>query len=406
MRALAFMLASTLALPLHAQSDSSSGEGEQDLTQLLYREALQSIAEGRKNDASATLARVVQHEPLHAGAWLELALIQCALGHADEAERLFSHIEVNFDPPPGIRALILEARQQGCSAWQPLSQLSVNIGRGIDQNVNQGSTATLDLPVDVVLTPEFRPQHDQYMALTADYMRDLTQNGVTGFLQFQGRRYDRLHAYNSTSLFGGVESPWRFGRWTVRASAVFGLVGLGDRLYQQQMQLQARIGVPLPLPAGFQFHAVTAWSHLHYRTLSNFNANTAELRGQLSYRNDLNYASASVGFQDDRATASRPGGDRNGWNTSLSWRRGLPHDFIGEVGFNSQRWNGSSAYFPGVINTVRHQTTNTWRASLSYPISRKQSIVIEGRILKNKENIPIFQYNDRQLQISWQWQRP
>jgi hypothetical protein len=401
------LLCSLLALaPARAQEADAPPDEQQQAIQLLYREALQSIAEGRKNDASATLERLVTQEAQHAGAWLELALIQCALGHADEAERLFTHIEKNFNPPPGILQLINDSRVAGCSSWQPLSQLSVNVGRGIDQNVNQGSKATIGLPVDLDLTPEFRPMHDQYLTLTADYVRDLTANGITGFVQFQGRRYDRLNQYDSTSLFTGVESPWRFGRWTLRTSAMGGVVGLGGRLYQAQAQVQARIGVPLPLPAGVQFHLVTGYSHVHYRTISNFNANTAELRGQLSYRGDLNYGSASLAYLDDEATAARPGGDRHGWQFNASWRRGLPHDFIGELGFSAQRWDGSRAYAPGIIDTVRKQTTSTWRAGLTYPISRKQSIVVEGRILHNKENIPIFQYNDRQLQISWQWQRP
>ena len=405
-RALALLCTILALAPARAQETDAPPDEQQQAIQLLYREALQSIAEGRKNDASATLERLVTQEAQHAGAWLELALIQCALGHADEAERLFTHIEKNFNPPPGIQQLINDSRVAGCSSWQPLSQLSVNVGRGIDQNVNQGSKATIGLPVDLDLTPEFRPMHDQYLTLTADYVRDLTANGMTGFVQFQGRRYDRLNQYDATSIFTGVESPWRFGRWTLRTSAMGGLVGLGGRLYQAQAQVQARIGVPLPLPAGIQFHLVTGYSHVHYRTISNFNANTAELRGQFSYRGDLSYGSASLAFLDDEATAARPGGDRHGWQFNASWRRGLPHDFIGELGFSAQRWDGSRPYAPGIIDTVRRQTTSTWRAGLTYPISRKQSIVIEGRILHNKENIPIFQYNDRQLQISWQWQRP
>jgi hypothetical protein len=406
------LLCSAVALafsttPAVAQdADAPPQADPQQAIQLMYREALQSIAEGRKNDASATLEKLVTHEAQHAGAWLELALIQCSLGHATEAERLFNHIEQNFDPPPGIQELINDTRARGCSSWQPLSQMALNVGRGIDQNVNQGSKATIGLPVDLDLTADFRPMHDQYLTLTADYVRDLTSNGITGFVQFQGRRYDRLNQYDSTSFFAGVESPWRFGRWTMRASAMAGVVGLGGKLYQQQAQLQARVGVPLPLPTGYQFHLITGYSHVYYRTISNFNANNVELKGLFSYRNELNYSSASLSFIDDDATANRPGGDRTGWQFNANWRRGLPHDFIGEVGFSAQRWDGKLPYSPGIIDTVRKQTTTTWRAAITYPISRKQSIVVEGRILHNKENIPIFQYNDRQLQISWQWQRP
>lgn len=381
---------------------------EADDTQQLYRQALQSIAEGRKTDASETLMRVIEREPLHAGAWLDLALIQCALGHADEAERLFSNIRERFNPPPGILDLINQARAGGCAGWRAQGQSSLSIGRGIDQNVNQGTrsagNSTAGLAIDLPLTEDFLPKHDQYTALTADYLRDLTPNGTTGFVQFQDRRYDRLGAYNSSSLFAGVDTPWRYGSWTLHGSATLGLITLGHQLYQRQAQLQARVGPPLPLPGSMQFSVSTALTRVEYLTLSNFNANTAELRGQFSYRLADTSASASLSLLDDRAAAARPGGNRHGWLAAAQWRQRLFGDSSGELSYSHQRWDGSSAYSPGFLDQVRQQTTRTLRAALSYPLSTSQSLLLEARQVHNEENIAIFRYRDRQLQLSWQWQ--
>ena len=44
------------------------------------------------------------------------------------------------------------------------------------------------------------------------------------------------------------------------------------------------------------------------------------------------------------------------------------------------------------------------RLGLSYALGRTQSLQLEARQIRNRENIAIFQYNDRQLQLTWQWQ--
>jgi hypothetical protein len=393
-----------------APGSRAQADDENDLTQVMYRQALQSIAEGRKNDASDTLMRVIEREPLHAGAWMDLALIQCALGHADEAERLFGVIRERFNPSPGIIRMINEARAEGCAGWQPVGLASISIGRGIDQNVNQGTrystyATTIDAaPVELVLTDDFRPKHDQYTAVAMDYLRDLTPNGTTGYVQFQNRRYDQLGLYNSSSLFGGVDTPWRHGNWTLHGSANLGLITLGHQLYQRQAQLQARLGPPLPLPGTMQFSLVTAVSRVEYLTLSNFNANTGELRGQFNYRREDTSASASLTLLADHAALARPGGNRHGSLAMLQWRQRLFDDTSGELAYTRQAWYGASAYSPGFIDQTRNQITQTLRATVNYPLTRTQSLQLEARAVRNKENISIFRYSDRSLQLSWIWQ--
>lgn len=402
--------AATLLLSALLLAGGARAQSDADNTQDLYREALRSIAEGRRDDASDTLKRVIEREPLHAGAWLDLALIQCALGHAAEAERLLEAIEQRFAPPPEILTLIGQARAGGCAGWTPRAQYSVMFGRGIDQNVNQGADSAVYHPSNanggLVLLPEFLPKHDQYSVVSADYIRDLTPNGSQGFVQFQDRRNDRLRAYDSAALFAGIDTPWRHGDWKLRTTATVGLTTLGGALYQKQTQLQAQLMPPLPLPESLQLSLHTGLTHVDYTTLDNFRGNTAELRGKLVYRGGNHYASASVGLLNDRASEDRPGGNRHGSQVALQWRQLLPASATGELGYTRQTWRGQSDYSPGLIDTVRQQTTQMWRATLTYPLGGGQNLLLEARRTQNKENISIFQYNDRQLQLSWQWLSP
>jgi hypothetical protein len=404
MRALVLITMLALAAPARAQTPP--------LAQDLYQNALQSIAEGRKHDASETLARVIEQEPLHAGAWLDLALIQCSLGNPVEAERLFQAIETRFAPPPGIIELIAAARVQGCSRWQALGQWSLSLARGIDQNVNQGASN----PVYVVrnangqeslpLLSDFLPKHDQYALVSAEYLRSVSPNGSVGFAQFQARRYDSLHPFDSAALFVGVETPWRFDRWALNTTGMLGFVSLGGALYQRQAQVQARVAPPIPLPGSAKFNLVAGLSHVNYAALNNFDANTLEVRAQLAYRNERYAASASLGYLDDRAAARRPGGDRHGWLGAIQARKRLAGALAGEAGYTRQTWLSRSAYAPGLIDEVRDQATQVVRGALIYSLSEKQTLQLELRQIRNRENISIFQYNNRQLQVSWQWLDP
>lgn len=398
----------TLAQPARAQqADVTPAAPIQSEVQDLYNNALQSLAEGRKNDASATLMRVIEKESLHAGAYLEVALIQCSLGRAVEAERLFAIVETRFNPPSAILELITEARATGCDKWQAQRTTSLSVGRGTDQNVNQGASkpnyiverdgGTIELP----LLPEFLPQHDQYAFIGVDHTREVTPNGTIGFVQFQGRRNDSLGQYDTSSLYIGLDTPYRFGQWTLRTIASFGLTGFGGDYYQRQLLLQTRIGPPLRLPKDTQFSVIAGVTRNEYMTLTNFNSNTYELRGQFTYSSNNWVLNASHGWLNDAATGDRPGGNRHGYSASLSARRNMWEKVSGELSITRQTWQSARAYAPGLIDQVRDQSTDVLRGTLNIPVHKNQWVQLEARAVRNREDISIFQYNNRTLQLSW-----
>lgn len=404
------LLAALVWRPAAAADGVSSGEPLAPGIEEMYRQALLSIIEGRKNDASATLQQLIVLEPLHAGAWLDLALIQCGLGHAAEAERMFGIIEQRFAPTPSIQRLINEERQRGCERWEPRSTLDFSAGRGYDQNVNQGSRnpnyviGTPDNNIELPLLPEFLQRADHYTLLSADYTRDLSANGTLGYAQVQLHRNDQLHDYDSNSLFVGVDTPWRWRGLALRSSATLGWITLGSQLYQRQAQLQGQVGLPLDLPLGMQASLSGTLARADYLRLSNFNATSIDWRLRLSHQAGSHSASLSVGLQRDYANVLRPGGDRRGNSVQAQWRQRYGNAVMAELSYSLQNWNSERAYSPGLIDQVRDQRTHVLRGTLSYPLGRDHNLLLELRDLRNQENISLFQYSSRQIQLSWQWQ--
>lgn len=395
-------------LLLLAAPASRADEAAQPPAPDLYMDAMQAIAAGRQEDAAAILERMQALGARHAGEWLELALIHCALGNAERAESLFSDIEARFAPPPGIQAIITRQRALGCLGWQPTQLWSLGATRGRDTNANQGASNGNFLVggVPLELLPEFRPQADSFSALSVDYLRELNRNGDIGYLQAGARHYDQLSQYNTTSLFGGAEHAWKWGKWQMRTALQGGLATLGGRLYQQQGQVQVRATPPLKLPENFGLQLSASVARVNYKTLANFGATTFDLRTLLDYRKDTLRLQSSLGYLEDHGNSARPGGDRHGWSARLYGRRALAGSLQGELDLSYLHWQGEAVYSPGLIDDRRRQRTGAARAALIYPLAGQHSLLLEWRVVDNRENISIFQYRSQQLQLSWQWNAP
>lgn len=406
-RAAALTLSMLLAAPSQAQL-ASPAAAPAEVAPDLYMDAMQAISEGRRGDASTTLTRMIAQGPSHAGEWLDLALLHCALGNSAAAERLFQEIEQRYDPPKGILDIIAQQRLQGCAGTPLHSEWAVTAARGYDRNVNQGASNPLYSLGDgsgapLQLLPDYLPKPDHYSVVSADYLRDLDQDGDLGYAQLHVRQNDHLSSYNTISLFAGAEHPWRMGKWRLRGSGLVGALTLGGLMYQTQAQLQLRATPPLTLPSGVDWSVLGSVSHMNYHTLSNFDSNTSELHSIFGYRDETRQLQLNLGWLNDHAVSDRPGGNRQGWSAELFGHTGLWGLLEGELDLSEQRWNSALAYSPGLIDTVRRQDTYNLRASLLYPLSARITLQFDWREVRNHENISIFQYDNRQIQLSLRW---
>jgi hypothetical protein len=385
----------------HAAPDSSED---------LYLDALRAISERRQEDAKATLVKLIAIEPQHAGAWLDLAIIQCELGNAVEAEKLFQNIIERFTPAPAILEVIARHRAQGCNNNQAKSRLALVLERGLDSNVNQGASnpnfgfgsgaSHIELP----LLPEFLPKKDRVTAVSADYIRQLLSDGTIGFAQLRARQYDDLAQYNTFALGAGIEHPWRVSGWQMSNTLMLGALTLDQHLYQKQEMLQLKGIPPITLPDHLQINLVAGLTRTQYPTLAGYDANTYELRSVLTYQANRYRAQASFSYLADRANGQRIGGDRSGELASLQGRTRINDLFFAEAGWTYQHWQSDLPYSPGLIEQARNQHTQTLRAALGFAMKENQSLQLEIRQVNNRENISLFAYNSKVLQASWLWQ--
>ncbi len=375
----------------------------------LYLEAVRLMTEGRNQEAGAAFEHLIALEPQHAGAWLELAINHCTLGHQAEAERLFREIEVRFAPSAGILEVINGHRQRGCLAWAGKTYRSAALTRGTDSNVNQGASNPVFVTgsgadrIENLLTADYLPRRDSYLQASLDLTRELDQRGTVAFAQLRARHHDRVSEQDTNALLLGADRGFSVANWKARAMATVSVVSLGGQLYQRQVQLQARTAAPLALPPGYELTLSAALSNVTYVTRQKFDANTGELSALLNYRGKHAQGQVALGALVDRGEAGRLGGNRHGWYGSVQSQRQFGARLNGELGWTRQDWRGQTVYSPGLVEAVRSQSTRQWRAALSTPLSRSHNLQLEYRHVQNLENISLFQYNSQVVQLNWRW---
>lgn len=381
-----------------------------DTSEDLYLDALRAISESRQEDAKAALVRLIEIEPQHAGAWLDLAIIHCELGNAKVAENLFRDIIVRFKPSAAITEVIAQRMEQGCKNKHINRRISVLLERGYDTNVNQGASnpnfgfGTGSTYIELPLLPEFLPKKDKFSSLTTSYMSELPIDGVIGFAQLKARRYDEQFKLNTLALTIGVEQPWQFRKWKASGTVMLGALTLNDHLYQKNELLQIRVTPPLNLPKSTQLNLITGLTRTQYPTLLDYDAVTWELRSQLISEVNGYRVQANLAYLSDRANGNRIGGNRIGELVSIQGRTKLSDQVFAEMDWTYQHWKSDKIYSPGLINQARNQHTHSIRAALNFPINQNQSLQLEVRKIKNRENISLFEFDSNVFQANWMWQ--
>jgi hypothetical protein len=376
-----------------------------------YQDAMQAIAEGRYTKARTLLDQLGSQEPENAGAWLDIATLHCSMGNKAEAEALFTEIETRFAPPATIREVMAQQLATDCKPPKLAGFTRLRLGRGEDTNANQGasnpnfSVGSGGNLVRMILSPEFTPKRDTFTALSTEFSQVLSRTETLGFVHLQARQYDRLSQYDVTSLAVGLEQPWYLDSWLLRGTGTLSLMTLGGQNYQRQSHLQLLLTPPLSLPAGLTLGLLNSWTNVTYPTLTGFDSQLWESRGQLTYKTARAMVQANAGYAFDKGTDQRPGNDRRGAVAGLSGQMLLGSHVLGELGWSYQQSNGSRAYSPSLIDTQRQQATQLLRLALTYPVAPQHALHLEYKYVRNNENISLFAYKGKMLQLSWEWRQ-
>lgn len=398
---LSFFLLCCLSSYAFAQETQSTDD--------LYAEAIKLISEQHYLDAQNLLIKVIERTPQHAGAWLDLAIVQCELGNKDEADHLFNVLALRFSPPTAILEVINKQKIENCSAAKKKNQYSISFERGYDSNINQGASNSTYLlgsgatQIELQLLPEYLPKHDHFNMISLSTSLQHPASNVAGFLQLNIRKYDQYSSFNTASLSTGINKTWGNENWTTQLSLSGAYLLLDNTLYQKQASAYLVLTPTTQSHSTFKYNLSAGINSINYPTLLNFGSNIFELRSQFFADFDQFQTLTSFAAMYDRANLERPGGNRTGYFASVALRKKIASQIESELSWNRQIWRSSTSYSPGLINDIRKQNNEGIKIALSYLINRNQSITLELGKFNNKENISFLQYNNKSIHLNWNW---
>lgn len=332
------------------------------------------------------------------GIWLEMGLLACERGEIAEAERLFSHIEREFAPPPGIRLLIERARQQICPQRRPILG-RVAAGLAWSSNVNLGPQQTQyalssALPFELRLVDRLHPRSDGQAIFELERAWPVGTARLTPFAQW--RRNFSAHDFDDGLL--GLSWQWEGQahaerRWL--GGATLSQSWLGGQRHAETLLLNAT-------HAWSAFALSALWQASRYPQAPAFDATLWAVRGGIGARHGDWRFSARLGALADLARdARRPGGDRHGVLADM--RIHHPGPLASSIDFSWRgEWSRSqTAYLPGLFEMRRVRRFAQFEGIWSIPVSAETSVRLSWSHTQTAENVPFLGYRQTTWSVAW-----
>jgi hypothetical protein len=363
-----------------------------------YDQALQALASGDTQQAEQQLRLTLAHNPRHAGAWLDLALLYCDAGQQQAAFTIFDDIEHNFSPSVGIQALIAHYRQQGCTPITVVpdskASTSLSYSLGTASNVNLApSVSSINLVIDtmpqqLILQDSYRPKADSYQELTLYHQQPLAQGNWQFLLQARG--YGQQTQQDSVYALAAWQPKPTWQLWLTQLQ-------LGGIAYQTGVHLLAMH------PLSNTFAPEVQLSRLTYPSVSGFDANQIEPR--LRWHGALGQTQFELapGYLFDGALDNRPGGNRAGATVqaSVSSDGFAPWDMGARLRWQQQQ--DANSYGGLWSQTTRNNSYLRWQLWLGYRITAQQRLGIDYSAQQVRDNIDLFEYNNNTTSLVWQY---
>ena len=393
--ALALFAGAALAAPVSDAADS------------LYDSALKALREGREEDALILLNEVLTREPKHAGAWLDLAIAYCDLGHRDRAESIFTYVEAAFDPPAALRQVIEHYRALGCRRSASPTKLALRLYGGHVGNVNQGTGSPFvrfGLPgqtFELQLSDRYLPRSDRAIGSEFTLEHPIAGTQWQAFGGAQLRRYFTERDFDIGFVTGGFARRAQSAGWRFDTQVQGSRLWLGGGAYQTSLGAWASLWGPGEKVRSGAELALTGYRYSQNRA---YDSTIADARGKLLVQpGDTSSIQLSAGAQLDRAAGERPGGDRTGPVVQVlaAYAPAARHriEWAGEW----RRLRDRQAYDPLIFEgAVRLQKQQYLLLAWQWNYRGADSVRVEWRRQGSSDSLPVFSYAGNSLMAYWQ----
>lgn len=377
----------------------------------LYVQGLDWMARNELNRARSLMEQAIHLNPQNAGARIDLSLIYCQLGEVAKANEMWAEIEARFQPPAALVEVVRQERANGCVVAQSQREVELEVVRGHSSNINQGvKSLSLDIPtasglMPVQLLPQFGQTADGYTQLNGSYKTAPTRDGIQAQVSLQLRENDSVKNLNIQTLALDIGKRQELDVGRLDWIAGVGQANLDSTIFQRHAKLRLNwrpnnqpihgwdsilgLGVSqIDYPA-FETMSSQPWD-VQFTMGRDWAGSRLEVYGQLS---------------KDFGRAGRPGGDKEGRRWGINWVSALgqidDERLFAKLGWDSQSWRSASAYSPGFIEESRRQILSTLVAAIVWPQTRMDLWTLEARRQRNHENIQIFEYDAKTIQLSY-----
>jgi hypothetical protein len=314
----------------------------------------------------------VRRRPNHAGAWIDLALIDCQQGRQEEGRAILQRVENESSPPKNIRDLIAQLAGQAC-ARQAFPKWRAGLSLGYDSNVNLGATqdrVTLVTDagiVDVLLAEGQRPRPDFFAETWVETAWSVWPGQVRAFVA--SRQYQSESDFDLTILALEGEHAW-FGEavdGVVRARWAHSL--LGEENFLDAASFRAEI------VGRSDWHGLRpvaeAWAgYNRYPDYPEYEAWVWEARAGVASVSRTRAARAVALVFSDRALDQRPGGNRHGIGADLSGDWMLTPRLRASAMTRVLRIRDTEDYYQPLFPLQREQTVWLGRLELAMALRR------------------------------------
>jgi hypothetical protein len=377
----------------------------------LYIQGLNWMARNELARARGLMEQAIELNPQNAGARMDLSLIYCQLGEVAKANAMWAEIEARFNPPDTLREIIRQERSHGCVVAQPQREIELEVARGHSSNINQGvKSLSLDIPtasglMPVQLLPQFGQTADSYTQFNTAYKSALSDDGVQAQMSLQLRENDTVKSLNILTLALDVAKRQELSAGRFDWIVGMGQANLGEAVFQRHTKARLNWRPNQQPMAGWDSVLGVGVSQVHYPTFDAmfsqpWDAQVTVSRDWVGSRLEI-YAQ----LVKDRGQANRPGGDKDGtrWGANLVQALGQVYEerLFAKLSWDAQSWRSVNPYSPGFIEEPRQQSLSTVAAAVVWPQTRTDLWTLEARRQRNHENIQIFEYEAKTLQLSY-----
>jgi|GEM_PF-1072522 len=421
-----FFCSATLALAGGAAAERTAAPEvvapDAAAAEALYRQALQALAAGQPLLAEQLLRRLMHQHPYFGAAWIELALLYCALGQTERATAMWDDVLQNLRPPAGIEALVQHLRLSPCTpspsapealASGPTTAVTLQLGRGYSSNANQG-VAQLEvlLPgptgdLRLRLQPQAGARADAYQHWLLALQTRPAGADWQALALWQGQWFDSERRYRSQSLALGASGPWHSAAWHGQWLAAAGWSELGGASHQWRLQGQLRAAPAWqPVPGlDWQLETNLAWQHHPQR--SALDGLLGSARTSLAGPLGPGLWRAELGLMHESGRG-RPGGARTGWLLALHSQQALAplagRPLQLQAQWQLQHWLDERVYAPGLIELRREQRLQLASAGLHWQSGAQSAWLLQWQWVRSADNIALLAHRGQSVQLAWQHQ--